>query len=246
MRATDIQHKAIKSSCPLSGGVSRGERTVAMPRSLDRDHGGSPPAPHATPRTPASRALTQGWTWQARAVLAITFLSGWLALALPPAHADVTYTWHTDSGDSVAGSFTLVSAALTNPANLTAADFTSIAFTATITGSEVFAIFGSSDNLGFNSNGDPVTSTYPNLIGFDHPVAGVPFPDDMYFNLDAKWNTVGGEQVASDSSSLAGTGHWIITNTAVPEPSTAALAVTGALTMMGYDWIRRRRARRRR
>ena len=162
-------------------------------------------------------------------MLAITFLSGSLALALPPAHASVTYTWHTDSGDSIVGSFTLVNAALTNPANLTAADFTSIAFTATITGSEVFGVFGLSSNLGFNSNGDPVGSTIPNFISFEHPIVGFPNPDNMVFNLDTNWNTVGGEQVFSDSSSLESTGHWIITNTAVPEPSFAALAVTGAL-----------------
>ncbi len=174
-------------------------------------------------------------------VLVIAFLSGSLALALPPAHADLTFTWHTDSGDDVTGSFTLVSAALTNPANLTSADFTSISFTVTASGSTYFFdAFSASEHVGFNSNGDPATSNA--VIVFSTSSNQY---DDLVFDLNTSWSASGAELFGSDSYAFEGTGHWTITTAAAaPEPSTAFLTVTGAVAMIGYGWLRRRRAQR--
>jgi hypothetical protein len=82
------------------------------------------PAQRALRRTAAARtSLADRISW-ARAMLILTFVSGFSAFAPLIANADVTFTWHSDSGNSVTGSFTLDSAALTNPSNLTQTDFT--------------------------------------------------------------------------------------------------------------------------
>jgi len=175
-------------------------------------------------------------------------MSGFLAFATHNAKADVTYTWTTDTYDvaSVTATFTLASEALTNPSTPVSTDFTSINVSILPPLTEVFPYFYSSHNLGFASDGTPVGPVGNNIL-FVNTISSTSVLDDLYFNLDTNWNVKGGETFGSDTIRIGGTGHWSIApaTQAVPEPSTAVVAVVGAVAFIAYGWSRHRRDQRR-
>jgi hypothetical protein len=83
--------------------------------------------------------------------------------------------------------------------------------------------------------------------GFIDFVASQSSVEDVIFELDTSWNATNGELVANDSGDIDGNGHWTITQTTavVPEPSTAIVAVFGAVSGIAHGLVRKRRSQRR-
>jgi hypothetical protein len=75
------------------------------------------------------------------------------------------------------------------------------------------------------------------------------YEESLDIEFNANWNQAFGQiwvEISGDHGT-EGAGHWSITGatTAVPEPSTAVVAVFGAVSGIAYGFGRKRRAQRR-
>jgi hypothetical protein len=164
-----------------------------------------------------------------------------LPLAPRAATADITYTWHEDDGLNVTGQLDVNSAAQA-AGQIQLSDVLSFDFSVPI------GTFTLSDlNSGFPLPISTLDAAPTGSPGFTAVNTSGSFAE---ISFDNGWQTPSGEAVSfrtATGSFQSGHGHWTITGAAVtvPEPSTAAVAVFGAVCGIAYAWARRRRAQRR-
>jgi hypothetical protein len=155
--------------------------------------------------------------------------------ALAPGVADagsITYTWHEDDGQNVTGQLIVSDLAL---------------FAGQITQTDVIAFAFDTPRSFFTQ-----AKLFPPTIPIDM-TTGAPrasntsvtsSPSSFSVALDSSYQQISGETWSyfqSDPLHFGnGSGHWTITISSVPEPSSAALAAIGAV--VAYGWSRRRRA----
>lgn len=176
----------------------------------------------------------------ARGIVVTVFLAYGVVLAPLTAKADITYTWNEDDGKSVTGSMTVLSAAQV-AGQITFSDVTSFTFTTTIDTYTSANMSPFTFPLPISPTDAAPTSSTSQII-LSNPA------NATFIDFDTNWSTISGEawfeEMNFGSRLDAGDGHWTISG-AVPEPSTAILAVVGAVSGMAYGWSRHRREQRR-
>jgi hypothetical protein len=181
-----------------------------------------------------------------------------------PAHAgSVTYTWHEDDGTNAQGSLVLGKI----PANgqVPLSDVASFSFTVTIPKTGATAGFkyqfnkSSLTGVGFPLSVDPQTGnptgappTPPTTFGWTlgMTVPNVKGGSPAGLDFDKNYSTKAGEDWAIPSGNPGvgtwiGTGHWTAA-ASVPEPPSAFLAAIGAVTVLTFRLLHKRRAEQRR
>jgi hypothetical protein len=179
------------------------------------------------------------------------FLLTCAAVVPRSAQAGITYSWNDDEAMFVTGSF-VVSSSTQAAGEIQSSNV--ISFTFTING-ETFTSHIT------NPTADDTTH-YPLSISTVDASPTVmqeitatltSNSDTLEIDFNLRWNRTFEESAAlSDAAGntiVSDGGHWTISEVSsppsVPEPSTAILAVCGAVAFIAYGWSRRRRDQRR-
>lgn len=205
-----------------------------------------PPGPRRSHRDPSPlHGHRPTGAWFARGIIVTLCLLSGTAIAPRAAKAGITYTWHEDDGQNVNGSMTVLSAAQL-AGQILISDVTSFTFTTPLESFSTQDLSTSSFPLPISTMDAAPTSTATSITAAQDEFASIILP------FDANWSTPHGEVWLGFIASLPGEifngdGHWSITvaTTVVPEPSSAVLAVFGAVSSFGYVLVRKRRAQRR-
>ena len=184
-------------------------------------------------------------SWFARGIVVTLFLLSGAALAPRAAKADITYTWVDDLGQGFTGSMAVLGTAQA-AGQIKLTDVTSFAFTTPIDTTVPNELFPQDFPLSISTTTAAPTGTTTMIESSTHT------SDRLSVAFDTNWNILSGEKIVAinafgitEDSDL---GHWSITahtTTSVPEPSTAVVAVIGAVAFIAYGWSRHRREQRR-
>ena len=168
-----------------------------------------------------------------------------LALSPRPSRADLIYTWHETDAQVVTGSIVVSQQALT-AGSISFADIQSFAFTIPPPNQNIPFVIGdntSSFPFSITSTGTVTNPSPAQLTAGSNFASG---PLDIPFNSSSfnPSNPVTWRYEGIPGST--GTGYWSVSiTTAVPEPSSAVVAVFGALSGIAYVQVRKRRAQQR-
>ena len=181
-------------------------------------------------------------------ICALFTLAGFL-LARDAGAGNITYTWHEDDGKDVVGSLVVPGSAQTNGVinftDVISFNFSSVAIgfsfdTSTLT-SEFFPISISMETA------IPLPSDVTDLVASISPtpstaeVVRVSFDQILELQSEERFDYF----PANDGALSQGSGHWSISFSSVPEPSTLVLAGFGALGCFAYGAFRRGESRQR-
>ncbi len=167
-----------------------------------------------------------------------------LALSPRPTQADIIYTWTETDQQSVTGSMDVSQHAL-NVGVISISDVDSFTFTVpglpTFTQIDEFDTISSDNMVPINSTGI-VTQNAIAIISINpqtSDVLAIPFSSSSFSSTNP-------EAWIIENTTDQGFGYWSVSiTTTVPEPSTAVLAMIGAVSGLAYGWSRHSRGQRR-
>jgi hypothetical protein len=171
----------------------------------------------ATTRTPTPKTRHGTRLVRNAIKISVAALVGSVLETHPVLARDITYTWHEDDGQDVAGSFIVLGTAQST-AQIQFSDVVSFSFTSTTL-----------DFSFTNQDLDP---------------KGFPIPISSIDASPADGTNILTIQAVHTTDDIVGEGHWSIIVASVPEPPAHVLAGIAILCGLAYGWSHRRRDQR--